>query len=143
MPDPLYTSWTSKARSVFLAALRSGQTVSQSAAATGLSRETAYRLRRRNARFARAWALALDIAQDNRLARLAADRRPREPFMRERAVMYRGDIVGYRRTLDATALLRTLARLDRQIEADLARTTESNISARQLAEPRNSRHPLA
>ena len=75
MSNPIYTHWTPKARATFLAALRNGKTVSQAAAITGLSRETAYRLRRRNPRFALAWSLALEIAQIRRLVDLEADRR--------------------------------------------------------------------
>ena len=106
--------WTTKAKGTFLAALAAGSSVSVAATAAGLSRESAYRLRARNARFAGAWATAQAVAQDRRdeawRAAFAA-RTPAEPFMRRRAVVYQGDILGYRDTLDATALLRTLARL--------------------------------
>ncbi len=106
--------WTTNAKGSFLAALAAGTSVSAAATAAGLSRESAYRLRGRDPRFASAWATAQLVAQDRRAeewrAAFAA-RVPAEPFMRRRAILYRGEAIGHRDTLDATALLRTLARL--------------------------------
>ncbi len=112
--------WTTKAKGSFLAALAAGTSVSAAATAAGLSRESAYRLRARNPRFASAWATAQAVAQDRRAeewrAAFAARTRA-EPFMRRRAILYRGEAIGHRDTLDATALLRTLARLYAWTEA--------------------------
>ena len=125
--------WTAKARGTFLAALSAGSTVAAATTAAGLSRESAYRLRSRNARFAHAWATALAVARDRhadawRAAHAA--RTPAEPFMLRSPVSYRGEVIGHRDTIDATALIRTLARLR-------ARNT------RQAAPPKNPTPPPA
>ncbi len=145
MPITTSSHWTIKAKGTFLAALAGGDTVSAAATAAGLSRETAYRLRARNARFARAWATALAVAQDRRdeAWRAAhAVRTPVEPFMRRRAVVYQGKVVGYRDTLDATALLRTMARLYKWAASGQPSANRiSDTSARKPAETGKLPHP--
>lgn len=137
--------WTTKAKGTFLAALAAGSSVSAAATAAGLSRESAYRLRSRNPRFASAWATAQAVAQDRRAEawRTAyAARTPAEPFMRRRAIVYQGDIVGYRDRLDATALLRTLARLYASAgRKNVTPTQMSDTMPRKPAELRELPHP--
>ncbi len=139
--------WTTRSKGTFLAALAAGSTVSVAATAAGLSRESAYRLRARNPRFAHAWATAQAVAQDRRdeAWRAAfAVRTPAEPFMRRRAVVYQGDIVGYRDRLDATALLRAMARLDAWAEGKNDSPGQfADIHPRNPAETRKFPHPLA
>jgi hypothetical protein len=59
--------WTPERRERFLDCLAAGTDVRRACARVGLSREGAYRLRRRDAAFARDWQTAL------RTARLCAD----------------------------------------------------------------------
>ena len=69
-PPPLRArrdGWTADRQAAFLASLRTGAWVATAAAAAGMSRESAYRLRRnpRAAAFARDWA-AIEAARTSR-----------------------------------------------------------------------------
>lgn len=78
--------WTMERRRRFLASLAAGRTVSRACAEVGLSREAAYKARRRDPAFARNWGRAqqaaataaretfLDSLPDVLRARLAARR---------------------------------------------------------------------
>ena len=77
LPDPSYHWTTVKAR-VFLRALEDLGRVSEAAAAVGMSRNSAYRLRARlgeDSLFARAWALAEQSGRAGRKARRAPARK--------------------------------------------------------------------
>ena len=79
--------------------------------AVDLSAEAAYRLRRRDAFFARGWAAALVLARENGVQALAE--RAIEGV--EEQIYYRGELVGTRRRYDARLLLAHLARLDAMV----------------------------
>ena len=77
LPDPSYHWTTVKAR-VFLGALGNLGRVSEAAAAVGMSRTSAYRLRAQlgeDSLFARAWDQALADGRGKRRARRAAPRK--------------------------------------------------------------------
>jgi hypothetical protein len=77
-----------------------------------MSREAAYRLRRRDALFARGWDAALVLARPSS-ADVLADKATEGI---EEEVWYRGEMVGTRRRFDARLLLAHIARLDRMAE---------------------------
>ena len=55
--------WTMERRRLFVAALANGLSVAEACASVGLSREAAYKARRRDADFAHRWALAQTSAR--------------------------------------------------------------------------------
>lgn len=105
--------WSAERKLRFLDRLAACGTVRGACGAVGMSRESAYTLRRRDALFARGWATALLLARESQcevLAEVAS-----EGF--EEEVWYRGEKVGTRRRFDARLLLAHIGRLDRLAEA--------------------------
>src|SRR5687768_1549302 len=112
--------WSPERKLRFLDRLAASGNVRAACAAVGMSRETAYALRRRDALFARGWAAALLLAREagaERLAELATQGIEEE-------VWYRGELRGTRRRFDARLLLAHVARLDRMVEEGGARAVE-------------------
>lgn len=103
-----------EARVRFLDLLADSGNVSKAAARVGVSRETAYRARRRHADFARVWDAALVHAR----ARGEAEPASRALDGVAVPVMLRGEHVATFRKHDARYLLAHLARLDRRIDED-------------------------
>ena len=93
----------------FLDRLAQCGNVLASARATGISRSTAYRMRRACARFARLWDGALLLARPQVEAVLA----DRAMHGVEETIYYHGEAVATRTRYDARLLLAHLARLDR------------------------------
>lgn len=62
-PAPRRDGWTDARRRALLDGLAAGLDVRRAVARVGLSREGAYRLRRRDAEFGRAWDAALQAAR--------------------------------------------------------------------------------
>lgn len=111
-PTQRHDGWTPARRTKFLDHLAGRGNVRAACAHAGMSAEAAYRLRRREAAFARAWAAALGLAREaggDELATRAIDGV-------EEDVWYRGELVGTRRKYDARLLLAHLARLDKLVE---------------------------
>jgi hypothetical protein len=96
----------------FLDSLATSGNVRVSAARVGISHETAYRQRRRCARFAAMWQAALHHAR-HRVAAVIGDR-ALDGTVEE--VWFRGELVGHRRRYDGRLLLAHIARLDRLAE---------------------------
>lgn len=119
MPDsfgrrPRRNGWTFERRKIFLDVLRACGHVRHAADMAGMSREGAYRLRRRAPEFARAWDAAM--AHDPVAAPSQAD--PESLWERAmigtaREIRYHGKRVGIVRRYNDTALLRLLKRFDR------------------------------
>src|SRR5690606_16972901 len=78
----------------------------------GMSAEAAYRLRRRDALFARGGNAALALAQQSCSDTLAS----RAIDGREEDIWFRGELVGRRTRFDSRLLLAHLARLDKLVE---------------------------
>jgi hypothetical protein len=104
--------WSPERKLRFLGRLAASGNVRSACAAVGMSRETAYALRRRDALFARGWAAALLLAREAG-AELLADMAT-EGIVEE--VWFRGELMGTRRRFDARLLLAHVARLDRLVE---------------------------
>lgn len=104
--------WTPERQRAFLILLSTNGSVSEACRDIGLSRESAYRLRRKpeGRLFARLWEAALLLARE-RLADEAVERAMKGT---EEAIVYRGEQVGSRTKLDNRHLQWTLTRLDRQ-----------------------------
>lgn len=124
-PAPSARGWTPERKAGFLDRLAARGNVRLACARIGLSAEAAYRLRRRDPLFARAWAAALALAQDKNEEVLA----DRAIDGIEEEVWHRGELVGTRRRYDTRLFLAHLARIDRQVErgsggADAARFDE-------------------
>ena len=121
-----FDGWTPDRKVRFLDHLAASGKVHVSAARVGMSREAAYRLRRRDPLVARAWDAALMQAREGH-AEVLADRALEGV---EEDVWYRGEVVGTRRKFDNRLLLAHMARLDKIAEArpeaveDLARFDE-------------------
>ncbi len=77
-----------------------------------MSREAAYRLRRRDALFARGWDTALVLARAASAEVLAS----RALDGVEEEIWYRGELIGTRRKYDSRLFLAHMARLDRIAE---------------------------
>jgi hypothetical protein len=108
--------WSPERKLRFLDRLAATGNVRSACAAVGMSRETAYALRRRDGLFARGWAAALLLAREagaELLADLATEGIEEE-------VWYRGELKGTKRRIDARLLLAHLARLDKLVEEDSA-----------------------
>ena len=125
-PAIRHDGWTPERRMRFLDHLAGGGNVRAACVRVGMSRDTAYRLKRRDPLFARIWDAALLLAREvsaDVLANRALDGI-------EEQVWYRGEWVGTRRKYDTRLLLAHLARLDKQAEelsqanADAARFDE-------------------
>lgn len=100
--------WTEVRRVRFLDDLAQRGNVRAACAAVGMSRDSAYQLRRREPLFARAWAAALELARTASEQVLAC----RAIDGIEEQVWYRGEVVGTRVRYDSRLLLAHLARLD-------------------------------
>ena len=101
--------WTAQARSTFLATLAASGIVRTAAQSVQLSTQSAYALRGRDPRFARAWDSAVAIARDHLVAHLtdaAIDGWTEE-------IWYKGECVGERRRRNPMLAMRLLERLDR------------------------------
>lgn len=104
--------WTPERRTQFLDYLADYGNVRAACLRVGLSREAAYRLRRRDAAFARGWAAALVLAHQ-KIVDVLADRAIDGI---EEEVWHRGELVGTRRKYDTRLLLALIARLDKMVE---------------------------
>ncbi len=109
-----HDGWTRECIALFLEHLSHRGNVRAACASVGMSREAAYRLRRRDALFARGWNAALVLARAASVEMLA----DRALDGIEEEVWYRGELVGTRRRFDTRLLLAHLARLDKQVEDD-------------------------
>lgn len=107
-----HDGWSPARKLRFLERLAMNGNVRAACAAVGMSRETAYALRRRDALFARGWASALLLARESS-AELLADKATEGI---EEEVWYRGELKGTRRRFDARLLLAHMARLDKLVE---------------------------
>jgi len=111
-----HDGWTPERRTQFLDHLAHAGSVRAACARVGLSREAAYRLRRRDALFARTWDAALVLARAASVEVLAS----RAIDGVEEEIWYRGERVGTRRKYDARLLLAHMARLDRIVDDERA-----------------------
>lgn len=111
-PAIRHDGWTPERRARFLDHLAAHGDVRAACGRAGMSREAAYRLRRRDALFARAWAAGLVLAQEASFEVLGS----RAIDGIEEDVWYRGEVVGTRRKYDTRLLLAHIARLDRAVE---------------------------
>ena len=112
-PTPLPArGWTAAAKVRFLEALANKGNVRAACARVGLSAEAAYRLRRRDALFARGWSAAIVLARDHSEQVLATHALDGV----EEPVFWHGEQVGTRQRYDTRLLLAHLARLDRLTE---------------------------
>lgn len=100
--------WTPERKVLFLDRLAIDGNARAACRAVGLSAEAAYRMRRRDPVFARAWAAAVVLGRENSIQVLAD--RAIEGI--EEEIYYRGEVVGTRRRYDSRLLLAHLARLD-------------------------------
>jgi hypothetical protein len=107
-----HDGWTAARRAQFLDRLAQDGNVLAACALVGLSREAAYRLRRRDPLFARAWAAAQALAREASAQVLAC----RAIDGIEEEIWYRGEVVGTRRRYDSRLLLAHMARLDKLAE---------------------------
>jgi len=120
-----HDGWTPERRGRFLDCLAGEGNVQLACRAVGLSPEAAYRLKRREPLFARAWAAALLLARDAS-EQVIADRAIDGI---EENVWYRGELLETRRKYDTRLLLAHMARLDKLVDdkgasADAARFDE-------------------
>jgi hypothetical protein len=106
--DP--AGWTPERRARFIELLSESGVVRASARACGLSPQSVYKLRRRDALFERSWKAALVLARDHSEQVMAC----RALDGVEEPIFYRGEQVGVRRRYDTRLLLAHMARLDRQ-----------------------------
>src|SRR6187399_3005806 len=107
-----HDGWTPARKAQFLEALADDGNVRAACARVGLSREAAYRLRRRDPLFARAWA----AAQVHACERVGEVLGTRAIEGIEEEVWLRGEVVGTKRRYDTRLLLAHMARLDRLVE---------------------------
>lgn len=117
-PDaqPIVRGWTRERKTTFLDHLALKGNVRAACKRVGLSREAAYRLRRRDPLFARGWTAAMVKAHDASIEVLA----DRAIDGLEEVVWYRGEQVGTRRKYDTRLLLAHIARLDKLAEDEAA-----------------------
>jgi hypothetical protein len=109
--------WTPALKARFLSLLAENGNARLAARRCGLSVQSAYVQRRRDAVFARGWAAALVHAHDYG-EQVLADRALEGV---EEQIYYRGELVGARRRYDSRLLLAHLARLDRCLADHVAR----------------------
>ena len=114
----LVRGWTPERQTRFLDHLALKGNVHASCRRVGLSREAAYRLRRRDRLFARGWAAAMVKAHDASIEVLA----DRAIEGVEEPIYHRGELVGTRRRYDTRLLLAHIARLDKLLEDEAAQT---------------------
>ena len=117
IPAPRHDGWTAVRKTQFLEALADDGNVRAACARVGLSREAAYRLRRRDPLFARAWAAAQVHACESVGEVLGT--RAIEGI--EEEIWLRGEVVGTKRRYDTRLLLAHMARLDKLAENEDAR----------------------
>src|SRR5262245_22662754 len=120
-----HDGWTPELKARFLAILAESGNVRLAARRCGMSAQSAYVQRRRDARFARTWAAAMRLARDH-CEQVLGDRAIEGV---EEPVWYHGEVVGTRRRYDTRLLLAHMARLDRlereeRAEADAGRFDE-------------------
>lgn len=120
-----HDGWTPERVARFFDSLAVKGNVRLACRKAGMSPEAAYRCKRRDPQFARGWAAALVLANDNGLDTLA----DRAIDGIEEDVWHRGELVGTRRRYDSRLLLAHLARLekaaaDEAAQADAARFDE-------------------
>lgn len=111
-----HNGWTAARKVRFLHYLSERGDVRAAAARVGMSRQSAYVLRRRDGVFAQGWSAALVVARgyaEEILANRALDGV-------EEPVFYHGEEVARRRRFDGRLLLAHLARLDRLAETPFA-----------------------
>ena len=111
---PPAAKFDAPARARFLDALATSGNVRASAARVGVSRETAYRARRRYPDFAQLWDAALVEARAHAAGELASYALDGVP----QPVLVRGELIATWRRIDARLLLAHMARLDRFAEAN-------------------------
>jgi hypothetical protein len=111
-PAIRHDGWTQARTAQFLDHLANHGSVSAACARVRLSREAAYRRRRRDDAFARAWNAALPLARELSAEVLAS----RAIDGVEEDIWYRGELVGTRRKYDSRLLLAHMARLDKAAE---------------------------
>jgi hypothetical protein len=120
-PAVRHDGWTSARRAQFLEALSHNGNVLAACARVGMSREAAYRLRRREPAFARAWAAAQMVGREASAEVLGC----RAIDGVEEEVWYRGELRGTRRRFDSRLLLAHVARLDKLAEANEAAVADA------------------
>jgi hypothetical protein len=113
-PIVRHDGWTRERQALFLDCLAERGNVRLACARAGMSPEAAYRLRRRDALFARGWAVALVLAREHSGQALG----DRALDGVEEEVWYRGEVVGTRRRYDNRLLLAHVARLDKLAEGE-------------------------
>jgi hypothetical protein len=111
-PTIRHDGWTPERRTRFLDQLAARGNVRAACASVGMSREAAYKLRRREPLFARGWDAALELARDLTAETLG----DRAIDGIEEEVWYRGELLGTRRRYDTRLLLAHMARLDKLAE---------------------------
>ncbi len=109
-----HRAWDAGRKVRFLHHLSEKGDVRAACARVGMSRQSAYVLRRRDAAFARGWQAALVLARGHAEEVLAT----RALDGVEEAVWFRGELVGKRQRYDTRLLLAHLARLDRLAGGD-------------------------
>jgi hypothetical protein len=114
--------WTPERKALFLDHLSHKGNVRAAAARVGLSREAAYKIRRRDPLFARGWAAALSLAREA-CAEVLADRAIDGI---EEKIYYRGELIDTRRKYDSRLLLAHIARLDKVVDADAAAQADAD-----------------
>ena len=107
-----HNGWSDARKVAFLHHLADRGDVRAACAQVGMSRTSAYLLRRRDAVFAQGWSAALLLARTHAEEVLAT----RAIDGVDEAVWFRGELVGRRRRYDSRLLLAHLARLDRLAE---------------------------
>lgn len=112
----LAPGWTPERKTRFLDHLAHKGNVRAACKRVGLSREAAYRLRRRDPTFARGWSAAMVLARASSEEVLA----DRAIDGVEEEIYYRGELIGTRRRYDTRLLLAHLARLDRLADVENA-----------------------
>lgn len=115
-PAVRHDGWTPARKILFLYELAACGSVRTACSEAGLSPEAAYKLRRRDALFARAWAAALVLAREASAEVLEC----RALDGIEEQVWYHGEVVGTRTRYDTRLLLAHIARLDAQAQAGTA-----------------------
>jgi hypothetical protein len=111
-PACRHDGWTAERKVVFLEHLAARGNVRAACARAQMSREAAYKLRRRDGLFARGWDAALLLAREA-TAEIIGDRAIDGI---EEEVWHRGELVGTRRRYDTRLMLAHMARLDKLAE---------------------------
>jgi hypothetical protein len=141
-----HNGWTPVLQLRFIVALARGAGVDEAARAVGMTRQSAYRLRRRAGAesFATAWDGALAFAR----CLESAARSPAATFGGVETVLiprtYRGRLIGFVQRNDLSGAMRVLGHLDRVAERlgngiDLRRDEERLEAFERLTRPRSDR----